>query len=183
MAELPDDELVKEVFAHFGLAAYLAQVLERSLVSALTTVYGPGSKRLTQSELDTRFEDSSERNLGALLRTLHGAGLSTEIMPTVRDALKDRNRLAHHFFWDHATEFMSVDGCHRMLRDLTEMQERFRDCSAKVEAEVQQWAAAHGITTADFEAVHGAMLERGRVLNDAELNELLEQRGGRRDPA
>jgi hypothetical protein len=176
MANLPDDELVKEVFAHFGLAAYLAQVFERSLVNALTTVYGPGQTRLTQDEVDRRFDDLSERTLGGLLKTLEGAGLAADLMPAVRDALKDRHRLTHHFFWDRAAEFLSADGCHRMLQDLSGMQARFRDCGAGVDAEVQRWAAAHGFTTEHVEAVHVAMMERGRTLDDQELEELLGQR-------
>ncbi|MDQ6773755.1 MAG: hypothetical protein M3024_12335 [Candidatus Dormibacteraeota bacterium] len=53
------------------------------------------------------------------------------------------------------------------------MQQSFRDCNASVEKEVHLWAAAHGITSQDVEAVHGAMLERGRVLDEVEVGEVL----------
>ena len=68
MASQPDDELVKEVFAHHGLAVYLAHVLERSLVNALTTVYGPGPARLTERQLEQRFQDLVFSNLRSMLR-------------------------------------------------------------------------------------------------------------------
>jgi hypothetical protein len=173
VAETPDDELVREVFAHFGLAAYLAQVLERSLATALSTTYGPGSTRVTQAEVDQRFEDLDEKSLDALQNALGNAGLSAAVMPAVRAALEDRNRLVHHFFWERAIEFMSVDGCRRMIGDLVEMQQRFRECDAQVEAEVHQWAASHGITTEDLDAAHQAMLDRGHVLTEAEIDEVL----------
>ena len=173
MAETPDDELVGEVFAHFGLAAYLAQVLERSLATALSTTYGPGSTKVTQDEIDRRFEDLDEKSLDTLLNALGKAGLPAGIMPAVRAALEDRNRLVHHFFWDRAIEFMSVDGCRRMIGDLVAMQQRFRECDAQVEAEVHQWAASHGITTDDLGATHQAMLERGHVLTETEIDEVL----------
>jgi hypothetical protein len=181
VAEPPDDELVREVFAHFGLAAYLAQVLERSLVTALSTPYGPGSTRVPQGELDQRFEDLAEKNPGALLNALGKAGLSAEVTPLVRAALEDRNRLVHRFLWDRAIEFTSVDGCRRMLADLAGMQQRFRECDAAVEAEVHQWAASHGITTEHVDAAHQAMLERGRVLSEAEINEVLGRRSTEAD--
>jgi len=176
VTERPDDELVREVFVHFGLAAYLAQVLERGLVNALTSVYGPEPYRLSQAELDQRFEALAEGNPGALPEALSRAGLSAEVMPVLRLALRDRHRLIHHFFWDRAAEFMSAEGCHRMLEDLTQMEERFRDCDARVEAEIHRWAAGHGITTDDFDAVRQAMLERGRVLSEVEVGEIMEPR-------
>jgi hypothetical protein len=173
MGDQPDDELVKDVFAHYGLAAYLAHVVERSLVTALTTVYGPGPTKLTRQQLDERFEDFSKQGIGALLATLGKAGLSEETLTIVHAALAERDRLTHQFFWEHAADFLSVDGCQRMIAELTETQRRFVECEARVVAEVHQWASAHGITTTDFDAVHAAMLERGHVLDEAEIEEVL----------
>jgi hypothetical protein len=173
MGDQPDDELVKDVFAHYGLAAYLAHVLERSLVTALTTVYGPGPTKLTRQQLDERFEDFSKQGVRALLATLRKAGLSEDTLTTVQAALAERDRLTHQFFWQHAADFMSVDGCQRMVAELTEAQHRFVQCESRVVAEVHQWASAHGITTSDFDAVHTAMLERGHVLDEGEIEEVL----------
>jgi hypothetical protein len=178
MGDQPDDELVKDVFAHYGLAAYLAYVLERTLVNALTTVYGPGPTTLTRQQLDERLEDLSKQGIGALLGTLRKAGLSEDVLTVVQAALAERERLIHQFFWRHAADFISVDGCQRMVAELTETQHRFVECEARVAAEVHRWAAAHGITTSDFDAVQAAMLERGRVLDQAEIQEVLRS-GGR----
>jgi len=177
--EQPDDELVKEVFAHFGLAVYLAQALEHSLLNALTTVYGPGPTKLTQAELEKRFENLNARTLTALVDTLRDAGLPAELMPTVRTALEDRNRLAHEFFWAHALDFASAEGCRRLLAELLEMQQRLSDCTGRVEAEVHRWAAAHGISTQDFDAIHAAMLDRGHVLSGSEVDEVIGPRRGK----
>jgi hypothetical protein len=174
----PDDDLVKEVFAQFGLAVYLAEALERSLVTALTTLYGPGTRRLSDSELETRFEALNEASPAAVLKELRGAGISAETLPLVRAAMADRNRLSHHFFGDHAFELASAEGCRRMLDELAQMQDRFSDCNARVEAEVHDWAASHGITTEDRDAVHQAMLDRGRILSDEEVQQLV---GSRRE--
>jgi hypothetical protein len=173
MAVQPDDELVKDVFAHFGLAAYLAQVLERSLVSALTTVYGPEETRLTREQLDERFEDLSRKGLGSLAGILRQAGLSAEVVGAVQDALEDRSRLLHRFFWDHAVDISSPEGCRRMLDELAQFQQRFVECNSLVLAEVHRWAASHGITTGDFDAVEAAMLERGRALSEAEIDDVV----------
>lgn len=62
------------------------------------------------------------------------------------------------------------------------MQHRFGDCTTKVESELHEWAAGHDINTADREVIREAMLERGRVLSDDEIRELLQsqQIGGQR---
>lgn len=173
MASQPDDELVKEVFAHYGLAAYLAYVLERSLVNALTTVYGPGQTRLSEQQLEERFQQLNRKGLGALIITLKEAGLSAELLPVVQSALGDRDRLLNRFYWEHAVDFASEEGCQRMLSELTELEHRFLECDTRVQAEVHQWAGAHGLTTADFDAVQQAMLERGRVLSGDEIDDVL----------
>ncbi len=178
-AEQPGDELVKEVFAHFGLAVYLAQVLEHSLLNALSTVYGPGPTTLSQGELEKRFETLTARTLTALIGTLREAGLPADLMPAVRAALEDRNRLAHEFFWTHALDFTSAEGCRRLLAELLEMQQRTSDCTGRVEAEVHSWAAAHGISTDDFDAIHAAMLDRGHVLSGTEVDEVIGPRPGK----
>ncbi|WP_338201358.1 hypothetical protein [Candidatus Nephthysia bennettiae] len=173
MASPPDDDLVKDVFANYGLAAYLSHVLERSLVNALTTVYGPGPARLTEQQLELRFQELSVKGIGALLSTLRDAGLSTEVLLVVQGALEDRNRLVNHFFWDHMVDIATDEGCHRMLAELTEVEHRFIECDARVVEEVHRWAAAHGMTTTDFDAVQQATLERGRVLSGEEVDEVL----------
>jgi hypothetical protein len=178
MQDQPDDELVKDVFAHYGLAAYLAHVLERTLVNALTTVYGPGPTKLTRQQLDERLEELSQQGTGALLDTLRKSGLSEAVLTAVKAALSERERLTHQFFWKHAADFMTVEGCQRMIADLTETQRRFAECESQVAAEVHQWASAHGIKTSDFDAVQAAMLERGHVLDETEIEELLRS-GGR----
>jgi hypothetical protein len=172
MADPPGDDLVKDVFAHYGLAAYMAQVMERSIVNALISVYGPDETKLSQRDLDRRAERLSRRTQSALLEQLRQAGLSTEIMPDLRAALADRNRLTHHFFWDHALDFITVAGCERMRDILIAMEHRFRTCSDRVETEVQGWAASHGISPEDRDAVHQAMVESGRLLSAAEISEL-----------
>src|SRR6202035_2868118 len=100
-------------------------------------------------------------------------GLSAEVLLVVQGALEDRNRLVNHFFWDHTVEIATEEGCQRMLAELTEMEHRFIECDARVVSEGHQWAGAHGITTADFDAVQQAMLERGRVLTREEVEKVL----------
>ncbi len=99
-------------------------------------------------------------------------------MPDLSAALAERNRLTHHFFWDHALEFTSVAGRQRMRDTLIKMQHRFSSCNVRIEAEVQRWAASHGISPEHRDAVHQAMVENGWQLSAAEIGELTGSRPG-----
>ena len=88
----PDSEQIKEVFAHFGLAVFQAQGLERQLAITLATKYGPGPTRISRKEFDNILEGLFSRTLGQLvneMRTL--ANLSDDEVIQLQEALSKRN--------------------------------------------------------------------------------------------
>jgi hypothetical protein len=74
------DEHVKTVYAHFGLAVYLAQVLEHGLVNALVCAElfpRHAGKTITKKEWEADFDafmnQQFEQTLGRLIRGLKSA--------------------------------------------------------------------------------------------------------------
>lgn len=128
------DEHVKTVYAHFGLALYLAQCLEGELANALVYIdLIPRKARTirTREEWAAEFDSFMDRNfkqtLGRLVRNLRDAtAVPPELEDKLSQALKRRNWLTHHFFRERATEFMSARGRDNMIRELEEAQELFQ---------------------------------------------------------
>lgn len=66
--EAPDaDEEVRDVFAHYGAAAYFGQVLEVALVNFLVGRLLEEKECLLRSDLDAFYEKGRKMTLGALL--------------------------------------------------------------------------------------------------------------------
>lgn len=124
----PEDEECREVYAHFGLAAYHAQCLEKDLVVSLLACARLAKTAPAPAGLDELRESLHKRPLGTLLKEFRGLGtLDPPLEQLVEDALKKRNFLMHHYFWERATDFLSAKGRARMIGELDEI----RDLLAK----------------------------------------------------
>lgn len=133
MNEDRKNEHIKTVFAHFGLAQYLAQVLEHGLANAL--MYAellprragkPILRKHWETEFDVFMNQQFEQTLGRLIRGLgRAASVPTDLEGLLTDALKTRNFLAHHFFRERAEFFMSRDGRDKMIEELERAQKLF----------------------------------------------------------
>ncbi len=114
------EEQVKEVYARYGLAMYQAQCVERSLAILLATEYGPGIQKITRTEYDKLLESLFKKTLGALLTELRKSGVvSLNFESDLSNALKQRNWLAHNYFWERAGHFMTIKGRSMMIEELT----------------------------------------------------------------
>ena len=116
---------IREVFASYGLAMYLAQNLERALAMALA-VEGK-SELMTSWDYDSRLAEYFLCTFGELVTKFRSSsddkppGLSERL-----DKANDlRNDLAHKFFWDRAIKFNSNEGRSDMLSELYRIKEEF----------------------------------------------------------
>jgi hypothetical protein len=117
VTDLPDDgSQQKEVYARFGLAAYQAQVLEHGLVNLLI-VARQATGQVTPSSINTDFDRLFRLSMGALLEQTEKEQLTVADTELWSRALAERNRLAHHYFREHAENFMSPEGRELMLKD------------------------------------------------------------------
>ena len=64
------NDIVRDTYAHYGLAMYQAQVLEHGIVNAMVYARLPDRHRITRGEIDAFMGRQFERTLGALLREL-----------------------------------------------------------------------------------------------------------------
>jgi hypothetical protein len=127
------DEHVKEVYAHFGLAIYLAQVLEHGLAVAFlyldlmpASIGKIRSREEWMSRMDAFMDRHFETTLGKMIRNLAVVtSVPSDLEQLLKLALEKRNWLVHDYFRERAEAFMSESGRERMLHELVEAQELF----------------------------------------------------------
>ena len=157
---MDEDEHTKETYAHFGLAVYLAQVLEHGLVNALVILKLPERNRLTRTDIDAFMDKRFENTLGRLISDLRQVTSVPEELDTfLSRALRKRNWLCHHYFRVRAVELMTAAGRDAMIAELKEAQELFMQADTLLSETVQPLAARYGITKKACEAECQRLLE------------------------
>lgn len=115
----PLDDHIREVYAHYGLAMYCAQVLEHELANlvAISRIASGEASSRAESEAvwDTMFAATMGRQLRAVLEENR---LGQKQVAMLEEALKTRNFLAHAYFRERSAEFASEHGRNEMIREL-----------------------------------------------------------------
>jgi predicted RNA polymerase sigma factor len=123
---LDDDSHTRETYAHFGLAMYLAQVLEHGLVNAMVVARLPEPNRIQRSSIDDFMDQKFEQTLGRLIRDLRDfVEVPDEVGDQLAEALRTRNWLAHAYFRERAAQFLTRAGRNQMISELKDAQELF----------------------------------------------------------
>jgi hypothetical protein len=146
------NEQTKDVYAHFGLAMYYAQVLEHGVVNAMIVARTRERHRITRADIDAFLDTQFERTLGQMLQELrrHLQVLPT-VEPTLRAALKRRNWLAHQYFRERAVEFMNAKGRSSMIEELQEATALFRNADTALNELTREIQETFGIDDAAIE--------------------------------
>jgi hypothetical protein len=154
MDDAGEDEHVKEVYARFGLAVYFAQVLEHGIVNALVILdLIPTRRHLARSAsqwgevVDEFMSQHFEDTMGKMMRDLRSVtSVPGDLEGLLRDALKKRNWLAHHFFRERALEFMSASGRDAMIQEVAECRAVFKSADERLDQIVRPVRVASGLT-------------------------------------
>ena len=146
MQESDPSELIREVFAQYGLAMFSAQKVEQSMILLLASALGPGDDWLNQHGIGVLLDKYSERTFGQLARHLAEKGLPADLVEEMRRGVRERNRLAHTYFWERAIEFVTDEGRTMMIEELAAAADQFEALENKLDPIVQKWRTARGIT-------------------------------------
>lgn len=148
-----DDEnyWIREVYAQFGLAIYLAQVLEHGMVNILVLGKLALDPNATQSLFDTYFDDGLAQTMGQILRHLRPfLGTDSDLVDDLETALQWRNRFVHSFFRTRVSDFATMEGKRTMLLEVASAQEFFRAVDARLEPVLLRYLENLGITASDY---------------------------------
>jgi len=157
--EYDEDEHVKTVYVHFGLAIYFSQVLEHGLVNALVFIDllprragRPVPRREWFKEFNSFMDQHFETTLGKMIRSLKTAiAVPGELESLLAVALEKRNFLAHHYFKDRAAEFMTKTGRDAMICELQDARTLFEQADDKLDEVVKPLRERFGFTDEQFE--------------------------------
>jgi hypothetical protein len=157
---------VREVYAQFGLTVYLAQVLEKGVVNAVTLAEAIDQHDVRPSVpfpdlYDTLEAANARLPLGPLLKKF-GRYVSEDpaLLGSLTGALERRNHLAHHFFWDHANDMMSAAGREEMLAELLLLAEQMHQTDQLVTPVVRRQLRDIGWTDEAFDRAIDDSLQR-----------------------
>ncbi len=156
-----DDE-AKDVYAHFGLAMYLAQVLEHAIVNAMMVARMPERDRVTRGAIDVFVDAQFEKTLGAMMHELRRwVAVPADLEDRLRTALKTRNALAHGYFRKRATAWYEQGGMARMVTELEEAEQLFMSVTEALDSLMAPLCQRFGITQDKLDA------EFAQLVNEA----------------
>jgi len=141
-----ESEHIREVFAHYGLALYQAQCLEKEIGILLSGPYAPAPNRMSRWRYDDLLDSNFEQTFGQLVRRLREAAkLSSPVEQKLRHAVGTRNWLVHDYWWDRSGEFTTARGRQKMLAELSEFIALFEELDAFFSAASREWMSDKGI--------------------------------------
>ena len=153
------DKHIRETCAHFGLAIYLAQVLEHGIVNAMLVLRFVDGSGFSGAGVDRFMDQQFKNTLGMLIRDLREqTPLPSHLEGSLNRALKTRNWLIHDYFRERALEFMSFEGRESMLAELREVQEQLRQVDKMLESVVLPVANRLGLSKKRIDAEYETML-------------------------
>jgi hypothetical protein len=155
-----DSYYTREIYAYFGLAIYWSQCLERTISIALISVFNQNVKNMTSELFDFELELNFKKTLGSLLKELNKTQPFDEehFQEELTELLKQRNWLAHHYFWDRAVHFMNKDGKQTMLEELKKIAIRFQEMDEKLMKMLQDWRRAKGVSDEEVQSIVDGLL-------------------------
>ena len=137
----------KDVYAYFGLASYLAQCFEMDLGNILLIHH-----RLTHSTVTLDDLLNLEKTLGPVLSAVRKVVSFDPAAETLLETtLLKRNYLTHHYFREHAVDMLSHDGRAKIISELQDICDVFRDVGALATVIARATRRLAGITDAIIE--------------------------------
>ncbi len=127
----PDGDLIREVYATFGLAYYHSECLHRGLCMILAWEGLPPPDLITRPRVEELLANAFTLTLGDVAAKLEGV-LPTELSDQLREAVDRRNFLAHHFWFERVDVMLSVKGVRGVIAELDLAGELFGRLDAKI---------------------------------------------------
>jgi hypothetical protein len=165
-----EDDQCRDVYAHYGVAAFFAQAFEKNLINFLLIHARATNSQFTRQEFDDlEAYLHKKKTLGQLLKDI-GAVVTydKESESLISTALDRRNFLMHHYFWEKANEFMTSSGCACMFAELTAVRELFQRANDLAVCLCQAGAKAANIPWSEIEADFERRLKELQSSSDAE---------------
>ena len=129
--EQDSDELIKEVYARFGLAYYESECLHRELCMILAFSSFQNKLNITRPRIEEKLVDAFSLTLGQVKDSLKNI-LPDVLYLKLENAVKQRNFLAHHFWFERIHLMSNTKGLRQMLEELSALSALFSKLDEQV---------------------------------------------------
>ncbi len=146
---LDDNEKAREIYAHFGLAVFFAQVLEQQAINMIAICKQTKARMTTQEQVDSLWNDYDlgSRTFGVLINEIKQLyNLSEEDYKELKDVLKLRNYISHDYFRINTELFYSDSGQKRMIKDFVEFRDRAKSVDKILQKYIKIYSVKIGLT-------------------------------------
>ena len=135
MGDQPDDELIRELYAAFGLAYFRSECLHRGLCISLVYLKLPKAEFITRPRVEELLARSYSLTLGEVAEKLE------RILPDkwnieLKKAVEVRNFIAHHFWFDRVHLMFSIGGTRSLIVELHSWANMFD----KLDVQISEWS-------------------------------------------
>jgi hypothetical protein len=128
------DDLVREMYARFGLAYYHSEVLHRGLCIILATSDLPRLDLITRPRIEEHFAHAFSLTLGDVIMELADK-IPSEYSAGLYEACEKRNFLAHHFWFNRAHLMFRADHIHQLIDEL----DGYSDLFSRLDEQTSRW--------------------------------------------
>ena len=135
MGDQTDSELIREVYARFGLAYYQSECLHRGLCMVYAISGLPPPDLITRPRVEERLALAYSLTLGDVAAKLANL-LPHELNIETQKAVEMRNFLAHEFWFERAPLMFDADKIPHLIAELDEYAETF----VRLDAQVSDWS-------------------------------------------
>lgn len=139
------NELIKEVFARFGVAYYHSEVVHRGLCHVYALMTFERKDHVTLPRLHEKLAHAYSLTLGQAVSDTKDL-LPSDLQQRLAVALKKRNYLAHHFWFERCHLMYSEQGLLEMLGELRELDDLFSDLDEDIREYFRPKREEFGIT-------------------------------------
>ena len=148
-----DSIQIREVYSRYGLAMFMAQVLEHGIVNAaiimqlLPTIRSFANEASWQQAFDKAFESGLSQTYGNMLMSLEKIdGFPQLLLDRLKSAKNDRDILAHRFFRQNDIAFMSRNGRKHMIEWCEARVDLFQSIANELDDFVRPISERNGIS-------------------------------------
>lgn len=139
------ESLIKEVYARFGLAYYLGEVLHRGLCYIYALISFEKPEDITRPRVEEKIAHAFSLTLGQIIRETEDL-LPSELNEQLDLALEKRNFLAHRFWFERIHLMYNEQGLLQMLQELDKIGQLFNGLDEKVNKYFEPRRRELGIT-------------------------------------
>jgi hypothetical protein len=150
----PDNVQSRELYAHFGRAAFHAQCFEMSLEIILLLYHKLGDPTFTVERWEAMEATLQKKTMGYLLREVQ-TRMNVVVQgeaDVLNQALEKRNYLMHRFWRENIQLTLTTPGRDRLIDELNDIANSFTMADALVSSMYGAMAKMIGMTEEAFEA-------------------------------